>query len=63
MYGQTGVAAAATSTAAGVASLPKTGGKTPLLVVSIAAITMGVVAIVAQVAVMTYRRRALSQLQ
>jgi uncharacterized integral membrane protein len=62
MYGQAGVAAGATSTAAGIASLPATGGNTPLMIVSLAAIIIGAVAVTAQLAVMAYRRRALRQL-
>ncbi len=61
MYGQTGVAAGATTTAAGVAALPSTGNNRLLMAVSIAVITLGVSAIVAQAGVMIYRRRALKQ--
>jgi hypothetical protein len=61
MYGQTGVAAGATTTAAGVAALPNTGDNRLLMAVSIAAITLGVSAVIAQVGVMIYRRRALRQ--
>lgn len=62
MYGNAGTVAGATTTVAGVAALPNTGGNTLLTIVSIAAIAIGVTAIVAQVAVMAYRRRALKQL-
>lgn len=62
MYGQgSGVVGGAASTTAGVAALPKTGGSPLLMVVSIAAIVLGVTAIVVQLAVMSYRRQALKQ--
>jgi LPXTG-motif cell wall-anchored protein len=62
MYGQTGVAAGATTTAAGVAALPNTGDNKALLAVSVAIIVIGATAVIAQIAVSVYRRRALKQL-
>lgn len=62
MYQPGGVGASVTTTAAGVAVLPNTGNNEVLFVVSVIAITLGAIATVAQLGVMTYRRRALKSL-
>lgn len=62
MYGQGGVVGGATSTAAGVAVLPNTGGNTLLMTIAIAAIVLGGVATLVQLAVIGYRNHALRQL-
>lgn len=63
MYGQGqgNGAVAGTATAAGVAALPNTGDNTLLSVIAISAIVCGVAAIVMQLAISGYRRRALNK--
>ena len=55
MY-ENGVVLSASSTVAGVAVLPNTAGQSVLQYTAIAAITIGVVALVLQLAVAVYRR-------
>lgn len=62
MYGQGGVVGGATSTAAGVAVLPNTGGNPLLTAIAITAIVLGSTAVAVQLAVSGYRRHALKQL-
>ena len=60
--GQGGVVGGATSTVAGVAVLPNTGGNTMLTYLAVTAIVLGSVAVLVQLAVIGYRRSALRQL-
>jgi hypothetical protein len=63
MYGQGGgIVGGSATTAAGVAALPNTGGNSLLTYVAITAIVLGASAVVAQLAVVAYRRHALKQL-
>jgi len=63
MYGQGGgFVIGATTAGAGVAALPATGTSETLTFIAIAAIVLGSVAVVTQLAVAAYRRHALSQL-
>lgn len=64
MYGegsgnQSGVLGGVTSTTAGVAVLPNTGGSEILTIVAVTAIVLGCAAIIMQLVVNSYRRTAL----
>jgi LPXTG-motif cell wall-anchored protein len=63
MYGQGGsgggVVAGASTSAAGIAMLPNTGGNSMLMYLGIAAVVLGAVAVMLQVAVAGYRKYTL----
>lgn len=63
MYGQGGsgggVVAGTSTTAAGIAMLPNTGGNPLLTTVGITAVVLGVTAVVMQLAVVGYRKHLL----
>lgn len=59
MYGSGGVVKGATTTGAGIALLPNTGGNPLLIALGVSAIALGGIATLVQLSVMGYRRYTL----